>query len=88
MTGLINGTFSGGMEYGLLVENGTYQVPSIGVYGTTTDGYGFYVYGSGVGPITGQSAQLVRLFYFLPLLHKRVILIVSRQLRLGAHMQA
>ena len=61
ITGAINATVSGGFAYPPAVANETIELVEFGIYGTTTDGYDFYVSANGVGPILGplQYARLV-----------------------------
>ncbi|ETS83958.1 hypothetical protein PFICI_05834 [Pestalotiopsis fici W106-1] len=61
----LNGTIYSGFAAATVVSNNTVtgnnvtvQVPSIYVYGETSDGLPFYVQETGVGPIAGQNTRL------------------------------
>lgn len=55
----VNATVTGGIAYPPVYNNGTLEVPQILVWGTTTDGYPFFVQEMGIGSITQQVTRLV-----------------------------
>ncbi|MCJ1380432.1 hypothetical protein MMC17_003535 [Xylographa soralifera] len=54
----INGTITSGLAYPPVYNNGTLQVAEILVYGTTTDGYPFFVQEAGIGSNAQQITRI------------------------------
>jgi hypothetical protein len=62
----INGTIQGGIATPSIYNNGTFQVPVIQAWGTTSDGAAFVINEAGVGTTKAQVTRIVRLqFVFL-----------------------
>lgn len=55
----VNGTIQSGFAYPSLYNNKTLDVPSIALYGTTSDNQTFYVSEMGVGTLSGQVTRIV-----------------------------
>lgn len=55
----INATIFGGTAYPTFYNNQTVEVPTLFIYGNTTDGYPFLAKGEGVGVATGQIVRIV-----------------------------
>ena len=56
----INGTIQGGFAHPSVYGNGKLQVPTIDVYGMTTDGQSFYIHEEGIGLGSSQVTRIVR----------------------------
>ncbi len=55
----INGTVLGGLAHPSIYNNGTLEVPVIDAYGTTDDGYSFYIREEGIGSSSAQVTRIV-----------------------------
>jgi hypothetical protein len=55
----INATISPSLAMPTIVNNGTLQRPVINAFGTTDDGFPFYLYESGVGSGQAQTTRIV-----------------------------
>jgi hypothetical protein len=64
ITGRINATVTGGIAYSAVytVDNSTFEVPAINLYGVTDDGFPFVLAESGIGGPNGVFTSLVSIF--------------------------
>ena len=56
----INGTIQGGFAHPSVYGNGKLQVPTIDVYGMTSDGQSFYIHEEGIGLGSSQVTRIVK----------------------------
>lgn len=56
---ILNGTINYSLATPTIINNSTIQVPTINVVGTTSDGYPFYIYETGIGSPSTQITRIV-----------------------------